>query len=31
MNGPIVLVRSDRIPGYKNLGPVHEWSEGGHT
>ncbi len=28
MNGPIGLVRSDRISGYNNLGPIHEWSEG---
>jgi len=28
MNGPVGLVRSDRIPGYRNLEPVYEWSEG---
>jgi len=28
MKGPIRLVRSDRIEGYKNLGPLYEWSEG---
>jgi len=28
MKGPVRLVRSDRIGAYKNLGPIHEWSEG---
>ena len=28
MKGPIRLVRSKKIPGYTNLGPIYEWSEG---
>ena len=28
MKGPAGLVRSDRIGGYENLGPIYEWSEG---
>jgi enoyl-CoA hydratase/carnithine racemase len=28
MKGPIRLVRSDKIPEFKNLGPIYEWSEG---
>lgn len=28
MKGPIELVRSGAISGYRNLGPVYEWSEG---
>ncbi|MBW1707089.1 MAG: enoyl-CoA hydratase/isomerase family protein [Deltaproteobacteria bacterium] len=28
MKGPIRLVRSEKIPEYKNLGPIFEWSEG---
>jgi len=28
MNGPIRLVRSDKIAVYRNLGPIYEWSEG---
>ena len=28
MKGPAGLVRSDKIEGYKNLGPIYEWSEG---
>ena len=29
MNGPAQLIRSDRLgQGYKNLGPIYEWSEG---
>jgi len=28
MNGPIRLVRSDKITAYQNLGPIYEWSEG---
>jgi len=28
MKGPVRLVRSDRIEGYQNLGPIYEWSEG---
>ena len=28
MKGPILLVRSDKIEGYSNLGPIYEWSEG---
>jgi enoyl-CoA hydratase/carnithine racemase len=28
MKGPIQLVRSDRIEGVTNLGPIYEWSEG---
>jgi enoyl-CoA hydratase/carnithine racemase len=27
MEGPIRLVRSDRITEYMNMGPIHEWSE----
>jgi enoyl-CoA hydratase/carnithine racemase len=27
MKGPIRLVRSDKIAGYTNLGPIYEWSE----
>ena len=27
MKGPIQLVRSDKIAGYTNLGPIYEWSE----
>ena len=27
MRGPIRLVRSKKIAGYKNLGPIYEWSE----
>jgi enoyl-CoA hydratase/carnithine racemase len=26
MKGPIQLVRSDKIAGYTNLGPIYEWS-----
>ena len=29
MKGPIGLVRSDKIEGYENLGPIYEWSEAG--
>lgn len=29
MKGPIGLVRSDKIGGYENLGPIYEWSEAG--
>ena len=28
MKGPIQMVRSDKIAGYTNLGPIYEWSEG---
>jgi len=29
MKGPVQLVRSDRLGnGYRNLGPIYEWSEG---
>ena len=28
MKGPVGLVRSDKIEGYENLGPIYEWSEG---
>ncbi len=28
MEGPIRLVRSDKIAEYENLGPIYEWSEG---
>ena len=28
MKGPIQVVRSDKIAGYANLGPIYEWSEG---
>jgi len=29
MNGPAQLIRSDRLgQGYRNLGPIYEWSEG---
>ena len=28
MKGPVGLVRSDKIDGYENLGPIYEWSEG---
>jgi enoyl-CoA hydratase/carnithine racemase len=28
MQGPILLVRSDKMVGYTNLGPIYEWSEG---
>ena len=28
MKGPIRLSRSGKITGLKNLGPIHEWSEG---
>ena len=28
MKGPILLVRSDKMEGYTNLGPIFEWSEG---
>jgi enoyl-CoA hydratase/carnithine racemase len=29
MKGPVHLVRSDRLEGgYRNLGPIYEWSEG---
>jgi enoyl-CoA hydratase/carnithine racemase len=27
MKGPIRLIRSDKITGYTNLGPIYEWSE----
>ena len=27
MKGPIQLVRSDKIAGYTNLGPIYEWLE----
>ena len=27
MKGPVGLVRSDKIGGYKNLAPIYEWSE----
>jgi enoyl-CoA hydratase/carnithine racemase len=29
MNGPIQGVRSADLPGYRNLGPIYEWVEGG--
>ena len=28
MKGPITLVRSGKIEGMKNHGPLYEWSEG---
>ena len=28
MKGPILLVKTDKIEGYSNLGPIYEWSEG---
>jgi len=28
MKGPVRLVRSDKIEGFENLGPIYEWSEG---
>ena len=28
MKGPVGLVKSDKIGGYENLGPIYEWSEG---
>jgi enoyl-CoA hydratase/carnithine racemase len=28
MEGPVTLVRSKKIEGYRNLGPIYEWSEG---
>jgi enoyl-CoA hydratase/carnithine racemase len=28
MKGPVGLVRSDKIDGYENLGPIYEWSKG---
>jgi len=28
MKGPIRLLRSGKISGLANLGPLHEWSEG---
>ena len=28
MEGPVGLVRSDKIGEYENLGPIYEWSEG---
>jgi enoyl-CoA hydratase/carnithine racemase len=28
MRGPVSLVRSERMDGYHNLGPIYEWSEG---
>ena len=28
MDGPIRLVRSDQLPDFENLGPIHQWSEG---
>jgi len=28
MKGPVGLVRSEKIEGYQNLGPIYEWSEG---
>jgi enoyl-CoA hydratase/carnithine racemase len=28
MEGPVGLVRSGKIEGYRNLGPIYEWSEG---
>lgn len=28
MKGPIQLLRSGKITGLKNFGPIHEWSEG---
>ncbi len=28
MEGPVSLVRSEKIRGYRNLGPIYEWSEG---
>ncbi len=28
MEGPVRLVRSNKIEGYENLGPIYEWSEG---
>ncbi len=28
MKGPIQLLRSGKISGLLNLGPIHEWSEG---
>ena len=27
MRGPMRLVRSKKIAGYINLGPIYEWSE----
>ncbi|NTV35078.1 MAG: hypothetical protein HGA50_17555, partial [Deltaproteobacteria bacterium] len=28
MKGPIQVVRSGKVSGLVNLGPIHEWSEG---
>jgi enoyl-CoA hydratase/carnithine racemase len=28
MEGPVSLVRSEKIKGYRNLGPIYEWSGG---
>jgi enoyl-CoA hydratase/carnithine racemase len=28
MEGPVSLARSNKIKGYRNLGPIYEWSEG---
>jgi len=28
MKGPVRLVRSDKMAGYENIGPIYEWSEG---
>jgi enoyl-CoA hydratase/carnithine racemase len=28
MRGPVSLVRSEKMDGYQNLGPIYEWSEG---
>ncbi|MCJ7684516.1 MAG: enoyl-CoA hydratase/isomerase family protein [Desulfobacteraceae bacterium] len=28
MKGPVGLVKSDKIGGYENLGPIYEWSKG---
>ena len=29
MKGPVGLVRSNKISGYENIGPLYEWSEAG--
>lgn len=28
MKGPMGLVRSDKLPGFENAGPLYEWSDG---
>jgi enoyl-CoA hydratase/carnithine racemase len=28
MEGPVRLARSNKVGGYRNLGPIYEWSEG---